>query len=392
MREVPAKQVLREMARAAWECADPGIQYHDTIQKWHMCPNSGPIRASNPCSEYMFLDNSACNLSSLNLTAFLKDNGEVDWPAFQQCVRVMLLAQEILVDYSSYPTAAIARNSHLFRPLGLGYANLGGFLMRLGIPYESEAALEWTARLTAALHALALEASARMAELKGAFAGWAANREPALAVLGRHSDAWSARPQSSANDLKWIGETFARTRRAAEKSGLRNAQVTLIAPTGTIGLFMDCDTLGIEPEFALVKRKHLAGGGELLLINESVAPALRRLGYGESEIAAIDAYVRARGTIVGAPGFDSAHESVFDGAVPPPGHPHRRVSPEGHLKIMAAAQPFLSGAISKTVNLPASTPIEDVERIFLEGWRLGLKSVAIYRDTSKSLQPLCAEC
>ncbi|MBX3023143.1 MAG: vitamin B12-dependent ribonucleotide reductase [Bdellovibrionales bacterium] len=388
--EIRADALLREMARAAWECADPGIQYSDTIQSWHMCPRSGEIRASNPCSEYMFLDNSACNLASLNLVSFLREDVRepIDWPAFTQCVRVMLLAQEILVDYSSYPTAAIAENSHVYRPLGLGYANLGGLLMRLGLPYDSEEAAQWTTRLTAAMHALALETSQKMAATRGAFAGWQANRPEALAVIDKHKQAW----QSSGVKMPWVEKTFSQTLKAAEKTGLRNAQVTLIAPTGTIGLFMDCDTLGIEPEFALVKRKSLAGGGEMKIVNHSVEPALRRLGYSAGQIQTIVAFVHSKGTVVGAPEFNETHAAIFDGALPPAGRPDRRVSPEGHLRVMAAAQPYLSGAISKTVNLPATATVEDVEAIFLRGWQLGLKALAIYRDGSKSLQPLCAEC
>jgi ribonucleoside-diphosphate reductase alpha chain len=384
--EIPAHTLLREMARAAWECADPGIQYADTIQSWHMCPRSGPIRASNPCSEYMFLDNSACNLASLNLVKFLKAGGEMDWPAFSQCVRVLLLAQEILVDYASYPTAEIARNSHLFRPLGLGYANLGALLMRMGLPYDSEESARWTATITAAMHGLALETSQKLAERFGAFAGWADNRAEALHVLDRHLKAARELGQP------WIEKIYASTLNRAETTGLRNAQVTLIAPTGTIGLFMDCDTLGIEPDFALTKRKSLAGGGEMVITNHSLRASLERLGYTSGQAQSIEAHMLKTGTAAGAPGLQKQHESVFDGAVPPPGHPERRVSPQGHLKIMAAAQPFLSGAISKTVNLPASTTVEEVEQIFLESWRRGLKSVAVYRDGSKSLQPLCAEC
>lgn len=396
VREIPAAEILREIARAAWECADPGLQYHDQIQNWHPCPRSGVIRASNPCSEYMFLDDSACNLASLNLVRFLHEKpvsslDRVDWKGFAQAVRVMILAQDILVDYASYPTEPIAINSHRFRPLGLGYANLGGFLMRMGIPYESEQAQAWTSRFTAALHVHALETSQKLAEDRGAFDGWEINREPALAVLARHRQAWL--DCGVANDLPWVEKLFATTLKRAERTGLRNAQVTLIAPTGTIGLFMDCDTLGIEPDFALVKRKTLAGGGEIRLVNHSVGPALRSLGYGESDIAAICAHVGEKGTVLGAPAFkESQHAAVFDGALSPQDWPERRISAMGHLHIMAAAQPFLSGAISKTVNLPSQTRVEDVERIFLDGWRLGLKSVAIYRDGSKSLQPLCAEC
>jgi ribonucleoside-diphosphate reductase alpha chain len=395
--EIPARDLLKEMARAAWECADPGIQYHDTIQKWHMCPRSGEIRSSNPCSEYMFLDDSACNLASLNLAAFLDPNkNDLDWAAFKQAVRVMLFAQEILVDYSSYPTKKIADNSHRFRPLGLGYANLGGMLMRMGIPYESEAAARWTTKITAAMHALALETSQKMAEAQGAFEGWAENKIEALAVLEQHAKAWREQ-NPAANSLggeedDWIGKTFARTLTAAAQSGLRNAQVTLIAPTGTIGLFMDCDTLGIEPDFSLIKRKTLASGGEFRLVNRSVGEGLKRLGYSAHEIAAIENHIATTGGAAGAKELKQEHLSVFDCAVSPARYPERRISPGAHLQIMAAAQPFLSGAISKTINLPASTTVEEIEKLFLDGWKLGLKSLAVYRDGSKALQPLCAEC
>ncbi len=386
--EVSAAEILREMSKAAWECADPGIQFQDTIERWHMCPNSGPIRASNPCSEYMFLDDSACNLSSLNLVSFLRGN-DLDWLGFAQAVRLMLLAQEILVDYSSYPTAMIAANSHRFRPLGLGYANLGGLLMRLGIAYDSEAAAEWTARITGTMHALALKTSHEMAVAHGAFAGWAENREPGLAVLARHAEAWR---KLKLENGEAVSEMFKQVEEGARSHGLRNAQVTLIAPTGTIGLLMDCDTLGIEPDFALVKRKTLTGGGELRLVNQAVSEALVRLQYTADAVAAITAFVHDNGTVVGAPGLKPEHAAIFDCALAPPGQPARRVSSEGHLRVMAAAQPFLSGAISKTVNLPGHATVEEIEQIFLSAWHLGLKSLAVYRDTSKAVQPLCAEC
>lgn len=382
-----AKEIFHEMARAAWECADPGIQYHDTIQKWHVTPKSGPIRSSNPCSEYMFLDNSACNLASLNLAAFLNDRAnDLKWDQFTQAVRLLLFAQEILVDYSSYPTKTIADNSHKFRPLGLGYANLGGLLMRMGIAYDSAEACRWTAKITGAMHALSLETSQAMAASKGAFAGWDENKKDAMKVLEQHAKAW----READADLEWVDTIFTQTLKSAEKTGLRNAQVTLLAPTGTIGLFMDCDTLGIEPDFALIKRKTLSGGGELRLVNHSVEAALKKLGYEKPE--AILKFVEENGTVAGAPGIKPEHLKVFDCAVPPKGHPERRVSPEAHLKIMAAAQPFLSGAISKTVNLPTTATVEDIEKLFIDGWKMGLKALAVYRDGSKALQPLCAEC
>jgi len=388
MRELKADEILSEMARAAWECADPGIHFQDTIQRWHMCPNSGEIRSSNPCSEYMFLDNSACNLASLNLVKFLQA-GRFDWDSFAQAAQILLIAQDILVDYAAYPTAAIAENSHNFRPLGLGYANLGGLLMRLGVPYDSELAAEWTKKITGAMHAMALNTSQRMAKLMGAFPGWNENRDPALDVLGRHTRAWK---ELGFKDMKWVEDLYNSTIAGATHTGLRNAQVTLIAPTGTIGLLMDCDTLGIEPDFALIKRKSLAGGGEMMIVNQAVHEALTALKYSPEQIEAIEHFVESNGRIVGAPGLRPEHAPIFDCALPPPQHPERRVTPEGHLRIMAAAQPFLSGAISKTVNLPASFTVQEVRDLFLRAWRLGLKSLAIYRDSSKALQPLCAEC
>ena len=388
-RKLPAQEVLRTIAEAAWECGDPGLQFYDTIQKWHTCRDSGPIRSSNPCSEYMFLDNSACNLSSLNLVKFLKSDGELDWQRFQHVIEIMLLAQEVLVDYSSYPTAEIARNSHEYRPLGLGYSNLGGLLMRMGIPYDSETAAEKTAQVTGAMHALALQASVNMAEALSAFSGWSKNRESAMEVLAAHQQEWKKRKFA---DFPWVDKIFESVVQRAAKTGLRNAQITLIAPTGTIGLLMDCDTLGIEPDFSLLKRKTLSGGGEMSLVNASVRQALQTLKYSSGDCEKIEKFIAQNGHAVGAPGLKPEHESVFDCALPPAQHPRRRVSAEGHLRIMAAAQPFLSGAISKTVNLPASTTVDEVFALYLRAWKLGLKSLAIYRDGSKALQPLCVDC
>lgn len=386
LREVPARDVLKSLARAAWECGDPGVQFSDTITRWHTCPAGGDITASNPCSEYMFLDNSACNLASLNLVHFFAADGAFSRAAFAHVARLLLIAQDILVDYASYPTASIAENSHRYRPLGLGYANLGGVLMRLGLPYESEAALRFTAEITATLHGLALQASSELAEHVEPFAAWAANAAASMSVLEKHREAARALGDDKLRAL--YDDVLAR----AARFGLRNAQVTLLAPTGTIGLLMDCDTLGIEPEFALVKRKYLVGGGELKQVNQSVAPALRRLGYDPHAIELVLTHLTQTGHVFGATALRSEHVPVFDGAMPPAGAPERRISPAGHLNIMAAAQPFLSGAISKTVNLPATATVEDIEQLFISAWRLGLKSVAVYRDSSKSLQPLCAEC
>ncbi len=381
-------EILQAIATAAWECADPGLQFHDTIQRWHLCPGDGPIRGSNPCSEYMFLDDTACNLSSLNLARFLH-GGQFQWKDFAQVIRLMLLAQDILVDHASYPTHKIASQSHTYRPLGLGYSNLGGLLLRLGIPYDSGAAAEWTIRITGALHALALTTSAELAAVHGPFSRWEQNRPSALQVLEQHRHEWLARRPA---DMSWLDEVFEAVWLQAQATGLRNAQVTLIAPTGTIGLLMDCETLGIEPEFALVKRKVMSEGGELRLVNGSVEAALETLGYSKSQRLEMLQSLERTGWMVEAPHLRPEHESVFDCAMAAPGRPERRVTVEGHLRIMAAAQPFLSGAISKTVNLPSAVTPDEILQVFVSAWTLGLKSIAIYRDTSKTLQPLCAEC
>ncbi|MGE4131327.1 MAG: adenosylcobalamin-dependent ribonucleoside-diphosphate reductase [Bdellovibrionales bacterium] len=383
VKTLPAAEIWQAIAAAAWECADPGVQFHDTIQRSHICPAFGPIRASNPCSEFMFVDDSACNLASLNLAKFWRE-GKFDWTSFRHVARVMLLAQDILVDYASYPTAQIAENSHRLRPLGLGYANLGGLFIRMGIPYDSAQAEDWTLKVTSALQLAALSTSAELAEKQGAFADWSPNREAALRVLDRQ--ARLAREKGV-----WADEFEACLKRI-EKSGLRNAQVTLIAPTGTIGLLMDCDTLGIEPDYSLRKQKFLVGGGQMHLSNQALREGLATLGYTGGQIDPILSFVAQRGHVVGAPGLKPEHLPVFDCAVPPSGHLERCVSPEGHLRIMAAAQPFLSGAISKTVNLGVTATVDDVKSIFKMAWELELKAISIYRDGSKAIQPLCAEC
>lgn len=389
---LPARALLQQMARAAWECADPGLQFHDTINTWHTCPSGGEIRASNPCSEYMFLDDSACNLASLNLVKFLREDKPVhqafDWCSFAQAARLLFIAQDILVDYASYPTAKIALQSHVYRPLGLGYANLGGLLMRMGYPYDGEEGRRVGREVTGALHAMALKTSLELSEWKGPFEAFAANRASVVQVMKRHADAWT----TENSDLEWVTRIYQEAGARIEKSGLRNAQLTLLAPTGTIGLLMDCDTFGIEPEFALVKRKLLAGGGELRLVNRSVEPGLKRLGYTGDQIVEIIHFTERNGTVVGAPHLRPEHFAVFDAAWPPAGQPERRVSPFGHMGMMAAAQPFLSGAISKTVNVPASFTVDQTEKLFVDAWKLGLKSIAIYRDSSKSAQPLCVDC
>jgi ribonucleoside-diphosphate reductase alpha chain len=483
-----ARDLWKMVAESAWACADPGLQYDSTINDWHTCPNTDRINASNPCSEYMFLDDSACNLSSINLTKYLREDGSFDIDAYRHTVRVLIQAQEILVDYSSYPTATIAQNSHDYRPLGLGYANLGTLLMRQGVPYDSPQGRAWCGALTAIMTGEAYRTSAEIAASKGAFPGFERNRQPMLRVMGMHRaavDEIGRRAGYAADDEIGVDpELLAAARDAwddaialGEKNGYRNAQATVLAPTGTIGLLMDCDTTGIEPDFALVKFKKLAGGGYFKIVNQSVPAALRKLGYSEREVSEIVAYVSGTNTFTGAPhasrqwllgkGLNEAELAKAETALPgvfhvsqalapwvigadafkrmgiPPeeykktgfsllsklgltsqqldelndtvtgrmtveGAPHllpehlavfdcanrcgnigqRFLLPMSHVRMMGAAQPFLSGAISKTVNLPNEATVEDIENVYLEGWKLGLKAVALYRDGCKSSQPL----
>jgi ribonucleoside-diphosphate reductase alpha chain len=474
-----AADLWNTVAEAAWSCADPGVQYDSTINKWHTCSNTGKINASNPCSEYMFLDDTACNLSSLNLTKFLDEQGNFDIPGYRHAIDVFFLAQEILVDLSSYPTDRIAKNSHDFRPLGLGYANLGTVLMLLGIPYDSDKGRSIAGALTAILCGHAFVASAEIAATKGAFAGYAKNREPMLRVMRMHQEAAYALNRDLCPDSLYRAATedWDNVVALGEQHGYRNAQATVLAPTGTIGLLMDCDTTGIEPDFALVKFKKLAGGGYFKIVNQSVPEALKRLRYSEAQIQEIVAYVSGTNTLLGAPHvsraslkargltdeelakIESALPGVFDlslafapwvvgrdtyerlgvtaerigqpgfnllkylgfsesevaeandtiiGRMTIEGAPYLRdehyavfdcanrcgkigkrfLAPMAHVKMMAAAQPFLSGAISKTVNLPNEATVEDVRQIYEESWKLGLKAVALYRDGCKASQPL----
>ncbi|MFO7181667.1 MAG: vitamin B12-dependent ribonucleotide reductase, partial [Pseudomonadota bacterium] len=474
-----AADLWRQIAEAAWACADPGVQYDTTINRWHTCPNSGRINASNPCSEYMFLDDTACNLASLNLTKFLREDGSFDVDGYRHAIEIFFLAQEILVDFSSYPTKRIARNSHDFRPLGLGYANLGTLLMLLGIPYDSDEGRAIAGALTAILCGHAYTTSARIAASKGPFEGFAKNREPMLRVMRMHQEAAYAINRDACPETLWRAacEAWDTAVREGEAFGYRNAQATVLAPTGTIGLLMDCDTTGIEPDFALVKFKKLAGGGYFKIVNQSVPKALARLGYSEAQIQEIVAYVSGTNTLLGAPHVNRANlkargltdeeldkvenslASVFElglafapwvvgkeaydrlgvtaekmsqpgfsllrhlgfsdaqieeandvivGRMTIEGAPYLReehypvfdcanrcgklgkryLSPMAHVRMMAAAQPFLSGAISKTVNLPNEATVEDVRQIYEEGWKLGLKAIALYRDGCKASQPL----
>jgi ribonucleoside-diphosphate reductase alpha chain len=383
-----AHEVMNRMAECAWQCGDPGVQYDTTINRWHTCPNSGRINASNPCSEYMFLDDTACNLASINLMKFRKPDGHFDVERFSAACRVFFIAQEILVDHASYPTQRIARNSHLFRPLGLGYSNLGSVLMANGLAYDSDAGRGLCGAITAILHGTANRTSAELAAAVGPFEGFAANREPMLNVMQMHRDAVEKIDDSCPAYLHdaarqiW-NEVLERGRR----HGYRNAQATVLAPTGTISFLMDCDTTGIEPDIALVKYKQLAGGGMLKIVNQTVPLALRTLGYDEPTVEGVLAYIDKNDTIEGAPGLKSDHLGVFDCAFKPR-LGERSIAWEAHVKMMAAAQPFISGAISKTVNMPRETTPADIAGAYIEGWRMGLKALAIYRDGSKESQPL----
>ncbi|MDA8042944.1 MAG: vitamin B12-dependent ribonucleotide reductase, partial [Pirellulales bacterium] len=352
------------------------------------CPNSGRINASNPCSEYMFLDDTACNLASINLMKFRKPDGEFDVERFAAACRVFLIAQEILVDHASYPTARIAKNSHLYRPLGLGYSNLGSLLMADGMAYDSDAGRGLCGALTAILHGAANRTSAELAGAVGPFEGFAANREPMLRVMQMHRDAVEEIDEACPAPLRDAArQIWDDVLAEGRQHGYRNAQATVLAPTGTISFLMDCDTTGIEPDIALVKYKQLAGGGMLKIVNQTVPLALRKLGYEEPAIEKILAYIDKNDTIEDCPEIQDEHLTVFDCAFKPR-LGKRSINWEAHIKMMAAAQPFLSGAISKTVNMPRETTPEDIAGAYVEGWRLGLKAIAIYRDGSKESQPL----
>ena len=383
---LPARDVLEQIADAAWRCADPGVQYDTTINEWHTCPNSGRINASNPCSEYMHVDDSACNLASLNLLKFRRDDGTFDVSAFEHAVDVVILAQEIVVSPSSYPTEQIGRNARAFRQLGLGYANLGALLMANGLAYDSDEGREVCGAITALMTGRAYGTSAEVAGALGPYEHYEENRDAHNRVMRKHRDAayeLDGQLASDADLVEAAQRAWDDAVDAGERHGYRNAQATVLAPTGTISFLMDCDTTGIEPDFSLVKFKELVGGGQMTIVNRTVPPALRTLGYSEQEVDQIEAYLAEHGTIVGAPGLLEEHMSVFDVAVG-----ERAISAMGHVKMMAAAQPFLSGAISKTVNLPESVTVEDVAEVYLEGWKLGLKALAIYRDGSKTAQAL----
>ena len=386
-----ARELMHMMAEAAWVCGDPGVQYDTTINRWHTCKATARINASNPCSEYMFLDDTACNLASLNLMRFVGEDGAFATEQFRHAVDVTILAQEILVDFSHYPTPRIAANSHDFRPLGLGYANLGALLMAEGIPYDSPEGRAYAAAITALMSGEAYLASARIADGLGPFPGYAANREPMLEVVAMHRDAAHRIPtRGVAADLRQAAvASWDEALEHGKASGYRNAQVTVLAPTGTIGFMMDCDTTGVEPDLALIKIKRLVGGGTMRIVNQTVPRALGKLGYDEPTRTEILKYLESAGTIEGAPGLGADHLPVFDCAFKAV-NGTRFISPLGHLRMMGAVQPFLSGAISKTVNVPEDTAPEEIENLVLEGWKLGLKAIAVYRDNCKGSQPLAA--
>jgi len=389
MEKFRARDLMRQMAEAAWICGDPGMQYHTTINSWHTCSATAPINSSNPCSEYMFLDDTACNLASLNLMKFRLANGDVDVESFAKAIQVTITAMEISVDNSSYPTPAITQNSYDYRPLGLGYANLGALLMSRGLAYDSDEGRSLAAAITSLMCGEAYKQSSLIAKVKGPFKGFPANREPMLNVMAKHgihaervdravlqTDLWNAQVNVW-KEVQELGRTH----------GFRNSQTTVLAPTGTIGFMMDCDTTGVEPDIALVKYKKLVGGGLLKIVNQTVPEALAKLGYDDEQIEHIVAYIDKNDTIEGAPHLREEHLPVFDCAFKP-ANGKRSIHYMGHIKMMSAVQPFLSGAISKTVNMPNDVRAEDIEQAYMEAWKLGLKAIAVYRDGCKRTQPL----
>ncbi|TMK19172.1 MAG: vitamin B12-dependent ribonucleotide reductase [Actinobacteria bacterium] len=383
-----ARDLMRDIALAAWECADPGMQYDTTINEWHTCPASGRINASNPCSEYMHLDNSACNLASLNLMKFLDADGNFDVRSFRRATEIVFTAQEIVVGESDYPTDKIGENARAFRQLGLGYANLGALLMARGLPYDSDQGRAWAGAITAIMTGWAYRTSARIAEVTGPFAGYASNADAMLRVMRKH------RAAADQIDAELVPEGMLSAAKQSwdeaialgEQHGYRNAQASVLAPTGTIGLMMDCDTTGIEPELALVKTKKLVGGGTMQFVNQTVPRALAKLGYDAVQTDDIVAYIAEHNSVADAPHLKTEHYPVFHTAMG-----EQPIHYMGHVRMMAAAQPYISGAISKTVNMPEEATIEEVEELFVESWRLGLKAVAIYRDNCKVAQPLSAD-
>jgi len=385
-----ARDLLKQISEATHQCGDPGLQFDTTVNRWHTSKQSGRINASNPCSEYMFLDDSACNLSSLNLMKFVGPDGQFDVEAFRHAVDTMIVAQEILVDNASYPTEKIARNSHEFRPLGLGYANLGALLMAMGIPYDSDQGRDWAGAITAVMCGQAYLTSARIAaDATGPCPGYAVNQQSFLEVVRMHGESVSRidNRRVPAAMYKAAEQCWRDAYETGKRAGYRNAQTTVIAPTGTIGFMMDCDTTGVEPDLALVKYKKLVGGGVIKIVNNTVPQALTKLGYTPEQMEQIVEHIDSTGTIEGAPVVKQEHLPVFDCSFRPQ-NGIRSIHYMGHVRMMAAVQPFISGAISKTINMPEESSVEDVTNAYIESWRLGLKAVAIYRDGSKRVQPL----
>jgi ribonucleoside-diphosphate reductase alpha chain len=383
---VDAKTLYRKIAQAAWECADPGIQYDDTINDWHTCPETGRITASNPCSEYMHLDNSSCNLASLNLMKFLRDDGSFDAKTFAKVVEYVITAMDISICFADFPTEKIAETTRAYRQLGIGYANLGALLMANGLPYDSDSGRAMAGAITSLMQATAYKRSAELAGIVGPYDGYARNADAHQRVIRKHAAANDSLRPFGADDARILHEATRAWQECIKvglANGYRNSQASVIAPTGTIGLMMDCDTTGLEPDLALVKNKKLVGGASMKIVNNTVPAALRKLGYDEEIVEAIVEYVAEHGHVVDAPGLRPEHYSVFDCAMG-----ERSISWMGHIRMMAAIQPFISGALSKTVNLPESATVEDIEKAYFEGWKLGLKAIAVYRNNCKVGQPL----
>jgi ribonucleoside-diphosphate reductase alpha chain len=390
METYKARELMHLIAEGTHICGDPGMQFDTTVNEWHTCPETDRIHASNPCSEYMFLNDSACNLSSINLMKFVKEDGEFDTTAYKAAIRTMLTAMEIIVDNASYPSEKIGTNSHAYRPLGLGYANLGALLMSRGLPYDSDGGRDYAAALTALMTGEAYAQSARIArDHGGPFSGYEKNREPFLRVMRKHRDAMrDVNGRNVPSDLYNAAKgSWDDAVELGEESGYRNAQATVLAPTGTIGFMMDCDTTGVEPDIALVKYKKLVGGGLMKIVNQTVPMALRKLGYSQPQVDAIIEYIDRNETIEGAPGLKDSHLPVFDCAFKA-SKGERSIHYMGHIKMMGATQPFISGAISKTVNVPKAATVEDIMQAYIQSWKLGAKAVSIYRDGSKRTQPL----
>ncbi len=383
---VDARDLFHKISKAAWECADPGLQYDDTINDWHTNPETGRITASNPCSEYMSLDNSSCNLASLNLLKFLKDDDTFDAALFEKAVELIITAMDISICFADFPTESIGTTTRDYRQLGIGYANLGALLMAMGLGYDSDGGRSMAAALTSLMTGASYKRSAELAAIVGPYAGYARNAEAHNRVMRKHQAANDAVRTMSIEDArvhKLATQAWAQVVELGKENGFRNAQASVLAPTGTIGFMMDCDTTGIEPDFSLVKFKKLVGGGSMQIVNQTIPRALQKLGYDEEKIEAIVAYIAEHGHVIDAPGLKTEHYEVFDTAMGA-----RALAPMGHVRMMAAAQPFLSGAISKTVNLPETATVEEIEDIYLQSWKLGLKATAVYRDNCKVGQPL----